>query len=151
LVNALPWIGVGLGIYFNSAHSDRTGERFWHVGLPAAITGTAVIAANFAGAGPFGLLLLFIAGIGLGSAQGAFWALPTSLFGPNTMALGVVTINIVGTSGGIIIPHAIGRVREATGGFNEAALMVGAILLLAGVIVLAIRLMIFHKSSGHAV
>jgi len=148
LVNALPWIGVGLGIYFNSTHSDRTGERFWHVGLPAAVTGLALIAANVAGAGPLGLLLLFIAGLGLGAAQGAFWALPTSLFGPTTMAVGVVTINIVGTSGGIVIPQVIGRVREATGGFTEAALLVGAVLLLAALIVLMMRLMIFRRKSG---
>ncbi len=151
LVTALPWIGVILGMYFNSAHSDRTGERFWHIGLPSVITGVFIIAANFAGAGPIGLLFLFIAGLGLGSAQGAFWALPTSLFGPATMALGVVTINIVGTSGGIVIPQAIGRVREATGGFTEAALLLGGVMLLAAIIVLAIRLMIFHKNSGHPV
>jgi hypothetical protein len=66
------------------------------------------------------------------------------------MAVGVVTINIVGTSGGIVIPQVIGRVREATGGFTEAAYLVGAVLLLAALIVLAIRLMIFNKHSGHA-
>lgn len=148
LVNALPWVGVGLGIWFNSLHSDRTGERFWHVGLPAAITGVAIVAASFAGAGAIGLVLLFVAGLALGSAQGVFWALPTKLFGPATMALGVVTINIVGTSAGAIIPRVIGTVREATGGFTAATMLVGSIMLLAAVIVVIIRLVFFKNRDA---
>jgi len=148
LVNALPWIGVGLGIYFNSAHSDRTGERFLHVGVPAAVSGLAITAANFAGTGVAALLLLFIAGLALGSAQGVFWALPTRLFGPRTMALGVVTINICGTSAGAITPHTIGYFREATGSFTAATALVGSILLLAAVFVVVIRLSFFAPQSG---
>lgn len=150
LVNALPWIGVGLGIWFNSLHSDKTGERFWHVGLPAAITGIAIMGASFAGAGGLGLLLLFIAGLALGSAQGVFWALPTKLFGPGTMALGVVTINIVGTSAGAVIPQVIGLVREATGGFTAATFLVGSIMLLAAAIVVVIRLKFFKGNADAA-
>jgi len=147
LVNALPWIGVGLGIYFNSLHSDKTGERFWHVGLPAAITGIAIMAANYAGAGVLGMILLFVAGLALGSAQGVFWALPTKLFGPSTFALGVVTINIFGTSAGAIIPQAIGFVRESTGEFTAATFLVGSVMLMAAVIVVAIRFIFFRPKS----
>ena len=49
LVNALPWAGLAIGIYFNAAHSDRTGERFWHVGLPAAVTAAATCSADSSG------------------------------------------------------------------------------------------------------
>jgi predicted MFS family arabinose efflux permease len=148
LVNALPWIGVGLGIYFNSAHSDRTGERFWHIGLPGAIAGLAIIAANFAGAGALGLALLFLVGLTLGAAQGTFWALPMILFGPATAALGVVTINIAGTSAGIVVPHIIGFVREATGGFTAAAFLVGGFLLFSALVVLIIRLYFLPNYQG---
>jgi MFS family permease len=70
LVNALPWIGVALGIYFNSAHSDRTGERFWHVGLPAVLTALAILAASSFGAGLPGLAALFLAGLFPGRRSG---------------------------------------------------------------------------------
>ena len=149
LVNALPWLGVALGIYFNSLHSDRTGERFGHVGIPAMVAGIAIMAASVAGAGPTGLVLLFVTGLALGSAQGVFWALPTRLFGPATMALGVVTINICGTSAGAIIPHAIGYVREVTGSFAAATQLIGWILLLAAVLVVVIRVS-FFRPQGRA-
>ena len=144
-VNALPWVGVVVGIYFNSAHSDRTGERFWHVGLPAALTGAAILAAAGFGAGPAGLFMLFLAGLGLGAAQGAFWALPTSLFTPATFAVGAVAINIAGSSGGLVIPHVIGIVRESSGGFGGPTLMIAAIMAAAALLVILIRLWLFDS------
>lgn len=150
LVNALPWIGVGIGIYFNSAHSDKTGERFWHVGLPAVITALAIAGAGAVGPGPAGLVLLFVAGLGLGAAQGAFWALPTALFTGTTMAIGVVTINIAGSSGGAVVPHLIGFVREQTGSFAAPTLIVAAVLLLASLIVVFIRFRLFAGKATDA-
>lgn len=147
LVNALPWLGVALGIYFNSAHSDRTGERFWHVGLPAALTAAAILAAAALGAGPAGLALLFVAGLGLGAAQGAFWALPTTLFTPATFAVGAVAINIAGSSGGLLVPPLIGLVRESTGGFGGPTLLIAGILTAAALLVLAIRLWLFDEGQ----
>jgi ACS family tartrate transporter-like MFS transporter len=145
LVNALPWIGVALGIYFNSAHSDRTGERFWHIGLPAALTALAILAASTFGAGPLGLATLFLAGLFLGAAQGAFWALPTSLFTPQTFAVGAVAINIAGSSGGLVMPHVIGIVRESTGGFGGPTLLIAGILVVAALLVAVIRLWLFDE------
>ncbi|WP_321393811.1 MFS transporter [Emcibacter sp.] len=140
LVNALPWMGVGLGVYFNSAHSDKTGERFWHIGLPSAISALAIIAATASGYGVLSLSLLFIAGLGLGAAQGAFWALPTALFTPASMAIGVVTINIAGNTSGAIISQIIGYIREQSGGYFAPILLVASLMFCASVIVLLIRL-----------
>jgi predicted MFS family arabinose efflux permease len=144
LVNALPWIGAGLGMYFNSLHSDKTGERFWHIGLPAAVTAVAIAGAGLAGPGVAGLVLLFIAGLALGSAQGVFWALPTKQFGPGTMAIGVVTINIIGTSAGAIVPQAIGYAREVTGEFTAATFVISSLLLTAALLVAVIHFFFFR-------
>jgi ACS family tartrate transporter-like MFS transporter len=150
LVSALPWIGAGLGMYFNAAHSDRTGERFWHVGLPAAACGLAILGAGAAGPSILGLVMLFIAGLGLGSCQGAFWALPTQLLSGPALALGVVTINIVGTSGGVIVPNVIGMLREGTGGFSLPTLLIGGVMLLGAALVVAIRFLFFGKPAREA-
>ena len=150
LVNSLPWIGAALGIYFNSKHSDRTGERFWHVALPAAVTAVALIAALGLGAGIGGLVALLIAGIGLGAAQGAFWALPTTLLTPSTMAVAVVAINICGSSGGVFMPQLVGLVREQTGNFTGPTFLVSAIMVLAAALVVAIRRYFFKTSQSRA-
>lgn len=148
IVNALPWAGAMIGTYYNSAHSDRTGERFWHIGLPAVIASLAIVAAWGLGAGMPGLAMIFIAGLGLGAAQGAFWALPTSLLKPSTFAVAAVAINIAGSSGGLVIPHIVGILRERTGSFAAPTLLIAGILLLAAAVVAYIRGMFFNVPAA---
>jgi ACS family tartrate transporter-like MFS transporter len=139
LVNALPWLGNVCGIYFNSRHSDRTGERFLHIAIPAAICAIAIVAASVAGATIAGLVALLVAGTALGAAQGAFWALPTRMFTPATFAVGAVAINIAGSSGGLVVPQLVGLVRQSSGGFAGPIWVIVGILVLAVVIVLGLR------------
>lgn len=150
IISALPWVGVGLGIYFNSIHSDRTGERFWHVGLPAALCALFIAATVFTGASVWALLLLFLIGLGLGAAQGTFWAMPTALFPPSAMAMGVVAINIAGTSGGLVTPTVIGLVRENSDGFFWPIMLISGVMLLAALLVVLIRLVFFGKGENAA-
>lgn len=138
LVNALPWLGAMAGTYFNSAHSDRTGERVWHVAAPAGCAGAAIIAAWLLGPGLAGVVALTLAGLGLGAAQGAFWAIPTRYLTAATFAVASVAINISGSSGGIVMPHAIGFLVEHTGGLSAATVLMGAILAVAAVLTLVI-------------
>lgn len=135
LVNALPWGGAMLGMYYNSRHSDRTGERFWHVGLPAGLAALAILAAWNLGAGVAGLAALLVAGVGLGAAQGAFWALPTALLTQSTLAVAAVAINVAGSAGGLVMPHLMGSARELSGGFGGPTMLVAGILLLAAALV----------------
>jgi ACS family tartrate transporter-like MFS transporter len=147
-INALPWLGVVLGTYYNAAHSDKTGERFWHIAVPALIAATALLAAWSIGPGIAGMIALFVAGLGLGSATGAFWALPISLLGARTLAVGAVAINITGTAGGLVMPHLVGYVLERTGTLAGPTLVVAAALLLAAVMVVSLRLRV--PGSGRA-
>ena len=94
--------------------------------------------------------MLFLAGLGLGCAQGAFWALPTSLFTPATFAVGAVAINIAGSSGGLVMPHLVGLVRESSGGFGGPTLLIAGILVLAALLVIAIRFWLFDAGQAEA-
>lgn len=128
VIGALPWLGVGLGMYFISRHSDRSGERVLHTAVPAAIAAAALLAAWLAGPGPLAMVALFIAGLGLGGAQGTFWALPVQVLPPAALAVSVVAINICGSAGGLVMPFAMGIARSATGGFAAPTLLVIAAL-----------------------
>jgi MFS transporter, ACS family, tartrate transporter len=139
LIGALPWIGVAIGIYANAAHSDRTGERFWHVALPALVAAGALLAAWSAGPGGVAAAALVVAGLGLGGAQGAFWAIPTRFLAPASMAVAVVAINILGSAGGLVMPQLMGLARQASGGFAAPTALVVGVLGAAAVLVGAIR------------
>lgn len=150
-VNALPWLGVALGMYLNSAHSDRSGERYWHIAAPAAVSGVALVCAWAAGAGGAALAALLIAGIGLGAAQGAFWALPTRLLTQSTLPVAAVAINIAGSSGGFVMPHLVGYVLERSGGFSGPSLLIAGVLLASCVLVFSMRLLPSAAASADAI
>lgn len=137
-VGALPWVGVAVGMAFNSAHSDRSGERYWHVALPALLAACALLGAWLLGPGVGALVALLLVGLGLGSAQGAFWALPTALLTPAQLTLSVVTINIAGSAGGLVMPHLMGYARERSGGYVAPTLLVVAVLTIAALLVAVI-------------
>jgi MFS transporter, ACS family, tartrate transporter len=141
LVNALPWIGVLIAMFANARHSDRTGERFWHVAAPAMLAAVSITAAGLLGPGVPALGLLFVAGLGLGGAQGAFWAIPTGVFAPAAMAVGTVGVNILGSAGGLVMPPVIGLVKDATPNPMAPTLMVAGVLLAGATLALAIRAM----------
>jgi ACS family tartrate transporter-like MFS transporter len=138
-INALPWVGAAVGMYLNAVHSDLTRERFWHVALPSLLAGAAACVAGQLSAGIAGLVALLLLGVGLGAAQGAFWSVPTLFLSRSTLAIGAVMINLLGSAGGLVMPHLIGYGIEHWGGTGIAAVLIAAILAIAGVLTLLIR------------
>jgi uncharacterized membrane-anchored protein len=63
------------------------------------------------------------------------------LLSKRAFALGVVTINIAGSAGGLVMPHAMGWARERGGDFTLPTLLVTAVLIMAAVLVLAIAML----------
>ncbi len=146
-INALPWLGAMVGMYYNSMHSDRTGERFLHIALPAALSAAAILGAWTAGPGPAAMPMLLIAGLGLGAAQGAFWALPTKLLTPSTLAVAAVAINIAGSSGGVVMPHLVGFALERSGSFAAPSALIAGILIFGALLVAALRVLPFAAAA----
>jgi MFS transporter, ACS family, tartrate transporter len=137
-INALPWLGAAIGMYLNALHSDRKRERIWHVALPALLAALAAGAAWRLGAGSAGLLALVFLGFGLGAAQGAFWSVPTLFLTRSTLAVAAVLINLLGSAGGLVMPHLIGYGLELGGGAGSASLLIGGALAIAGGLTLAL-------------
>ena len=138
-VGVLPWIGLAVGIYANAWHSDHTGERYVHVALPALLSAAGLLVAWQAGPGVVAALALVVAGLGLGGAQGAFWAIPTQVMKPSEMGVAVVAINILGSAGGMVMPTAMGIAREKTGGFAGPTWLVVGVLGCAVLLVVVLR------------
>ena len=60
-------------------------------------------------------------------------------FTPATFAVGAVAINIGGSSGGLVIPHLIGIVREHSGGFGAPTVVIALTMIVAAALVVYIR------------
>lgn len=128
LLAATPWLGVGAGMALNAWHSDRSQERFWHVGLGcllgAAGIGLAAATPNHA----LALALLILGGLGLGGAQGAFWAIPTRFLPPAALAVGIGLINMLGSLGGIVGSNLIGYLRAHSASYQTPVFVLAGFL-----------------------
>jgi len=128
ILAALPWVGVALGMMLNSWHSDKTQERYTHLGIALAMGMVALLIASVIPPSPWSLLLLFIGGVGLGGAQGVFWSIPTSFFHRTAAAAGITLINMVGNIGSLVGPYTIGIIREQSGSFSAPIWFVAAVM-----------------------
>lgn len=147
ILSALPWVGVGIGMALNAWHSDQTGERYWHVAVPALLAAGGIAAAAYVGAGGLALTLLVIGGLGLGAAQGAFWGVPSTFLTPATAAVGVTLINIAGSTGGLAGPNMIGTIRQATGSFALPVYAMAGLLAAGALLTWAIAMM--NRRAGN--
>lgn len=139
LLSALPWLGLGAGMLINAWHSDLTQERHWHVALATLLAAAGLWGATAFGLGWPALLCLTIGAFGMGAAQGAFWALPTSFLDRAVAAAGLTFITVLGSSGGLIAPPLIGLLRARTGSFSAAAAMLAAGLCVGAACVALLR------------
>jgi MFS family permease len=115
LLTMIPWGLAGVAMVLVGAHSDRTGERRWHVAgaLLATAAGLAALAVVGARPVPAMLALTLITG-GVLSFLATFWSVPASFLRASAAAAGIAWINAVGNLGGHFGPDLIGRVRTAT-------------------------------------
>lgn len=132
-LSALPMVGLAVGLIANGRHSDRSGERLLHTGLPAVFAGLAMMVAALLPPGWAVLGLLTLAGLGLGATQGVFWTIPgfVRLGGDKVPVGAIALISMFGTAGGIIGPWLTGSLVTVTGNFSLAIGLLASLLLLA--------------------
>ncbi len=142
LLSALPYLAASIGMVLIANHSDRTGERKWHVAGPA-----------FGGCLGLGLAVVFLdnhypllafisiclAATGIWSTLGPFWSLPTAFLTGTAAAAGVALINSIGNIGGFVGPYVIGYMKQTTQSFTHGMLLLAASLLIAGLLALKVK------------
>jgi ACS family tartrate transporter-like MFS transporter len=135
-LTAIPFFFAAIAMVLWGAHSDRTGERIWHVALPLLVA--AVAFAWSASTLPLWLLIvaLSLATAGTYAAIGTFWSLPTSILTGTGAAAGLALIISLGNSGGLVGPPIIGVIKQETGSFTAALLFLAGALVLGAVVVL---------------
>ncbi|MGD0091223.1 MAG: MFS transporter [Planctomycetota bacterium] len=141
LVNAIPYLVAAVCMVLAGRHSDRTGERRWHVALAAFAGAAGFVASALAGSWSpmLALAALAVAFAGIKAMIGPFWALATASLSGTAAAGGIAWINSVGNLGGSAGSATVGYVKEATGGYAGALVALGAALLVLGCLALTLR------------
>jgi MFS family permease len=136
MISIIPWGFATVFMVYWGAHSDRTGERRWHVAGSLFITAAGLMMLAIAGkfAVP-AIVALAIVAAGALSFACTFWSLPTTFLTGTAAAVGIALINSVGNLGGHFGPNLIGRIRNLSHDSAEAAFWALACIALLGALV----------------
>jgi len=129
---AIPAALGAAGMILVSRSSDRSGERMLHVTIPTLVAALGLIMTGLTTGRPLAeMISLCVVGCAISAALPTFWNLPTAWLGAGTAAAGIAAINSVGNISGYLAPQLVGLLRDATGTYAVAMLVVGGMVLLA--------------------
>ena len=140
-------VASALAMMANGIHSDRTGERYWHVALPALVGAIGILMAAILPKTPMTFVALLIAAAGMGGLYGPFWAIPAKFLRGNAAASGIALINALGNVSAFLGPLAIGWSRDQTGEFSFSLIMM-AISLFSGACLMIITRDFYEARRG---
>jgi MFS transporter, ACS family, tartrate transporter len=135
-LNALPATAAVVAMVLWARHSDRTGERTWHVVLACLLAATGLAFAGLATGVVTVLVALALVNIGISSAKPPLWSMPTLFLSGPAAAAGIATINSIGNLGGFVGPAMIGWIKDQTGSFVGGLYFVAGLLVLSAVLTL---------------
>lgn len=139
LITAIPYVIGAVAMVWWGRHGDRTGERRWHVALPAVIGGLAIPVALYLN-NPFAAMTaVTVCAVGVLSALPTFWALPGTFLSGAAAASGIALINSLGNISGFAAPYITGWLADLTGTQRAGLWVVGVSMVLAGLGVFALR------------
>ncbi|MBV9749253.1 MAG: MFS transporter [Acetobacteraceae bacterium] len=132
LLNVLPWIAVGLALWWVPGHAARRGLSPWHVAAPALLGAALLLGSVLAPGAPAKFALLCLAAAAIFAGQPVFWSVPQRLLRGAHAAAGLAAINSVGNLGGFVAQNAVPAIRDATGSNLAPMLFLAACLTLCG-------------------
>ena len=96
LLNAIPPTIAILAMILWARHSDRTGERTWHVVIACLVAAAGLALAGSAGSVVAVVMALTLVNVGISSAKPPLWSMPTMFLSGSAAAAGIATINSIG-------------------------------------------------------
>ena len=140
LLTAIPYLAAVVAMVLVGRHSDRTGERRWHVAV-CALTGALGLFLCTRTASPaWAIAALALAAAGIWSILGPFWALPPEFLSGTAAAAGIALINSIGNLGGGFPGNLVlGVLQDKTQSYKAGLLAIAAVLILAACLALCFR------------
>ena len=146
IINAIPPLFAVFAMVFWARHSDRSGERYWHVVGACMVAAMGLILAAYSTSLVLVVLSLALVSAGVSSAKPPLWSIPTQFLTGAAAATGIATINSIGNLGGFAGPFIIGWMKEQSGEYTGGLISVAAALIFSALLVLLLaRLRTRHK------
>ncbi len=117
----IAWLGVAgaVAMLAGASHSDRTGERTWHIAGPFLVMGGAYAVGGMMHRPWLAVVAFGVAVVAYNAMQGPLLILPSMFFSGPTGAVGYAAVNAVGILGGFLGPAWMGWARDWTGNYQR--------------------------------
>jgi MFS transporter, ACS family, tartrate transporter len=145
-ITAIPWICAAVAAILWGRRSDRRNERYVNLAIPLIVGAAGFAASAYVSSPLLGIVCLSVAVMGVIAGYTVFWVVPGTFLTGVAAAGGIALVNSMGNIGGFIAPFAIGWLRQETGSFSQALLVLACGMAAAGVIAFLIRP--YRKEAG---
>jgi ACS family tartrate transporter-like MFS transporter len=148
-LTALPFVVALVGMVLVGRHSDKTGERKWHVAICALVAAAGLLlAVMFQDSVPMLVLAFTLSQLGQRSLLAVFWAIPPIFLAGTAAAAGIALINSLGNLGGAVGPTVVGWLRGSSGNYTSGLLVLAGALVIEAILVASMRLPKTAKAAG---
>jgi MFS family permease len=138
LVTAIPYAVAAVVMVLWSRHSDRTGERRWHVALPAFVGAAAIAVALLLNSPYLVMAAITVTACGVFAAIPVIWQIPNAFLAGAGAAAGIAMIHSFGNLSGFVGPYLTGWLSDVTGSFRPGMWVVAGFMTLSAVIVIGL-------------
>jgi predicted MFS family arabinose efflux permease len=135
----IPNLATAAAMFLVGLHSDRTGERRWHLACCALIAAAGWGFSATLRSPWLVLLALTMAQAGMISMIGPFWSLSTSFMSGIGAVGGIALINTIANTGGAFSSPLMSWLGKTTGSFAAGQLVMAGTMLVGAGIALVIR------------
>ena len=131
LVAGMGVLGAGAMLWV-SHHSDRTGERSWHIIVPCVVMAAGFVVGGLTKVPWIAVPAYALTVMAYNAAQGPVLTLPASFLTGRASAVGYASITGLGIAGGFIGPAWMGWARDFTGDYQRGLLTLAIPSAMAG-------------------
>jgi ACS family tartrate transporter-like MFS transporter len=139
VASAVPNLLAVILMVLVGMHSDRTGERRWHIAFSAFAGAAALFAVGYSNGIVFSVFAFGIALAASSSMVGTFWSLASATLPESTAARAIALINAIGNLGSGFGPYWIGYLRDATHSFRAGLWSVAIAMAIGGLTILTVH------------
>ena len=139
LLSAIPYGAAVIGMLYAARSADRSGERRWHIAIPALIGAIGlVLSVIWSSNTTLAMVGLALATMGILTTLPLFWSLPTAFLAGTGAAAGIAMINSLGNLAGFLSPYLVGWLKQATASTSSGMFMLAGFLVLGALLVLSV-------------
>jgi MFS family permease len=144
-IAAIPYLFATAGMILWARYVDEKGRRVVNLAIACLLGGVGLLLPILSNSLVSAVVGFSLALVGVTAARAIFWTIPTRFLTGVAAAGGIAFINSIATTGGFFGPSMMGYLKDFSGSYVVGLLAVAAIMLLAALASISLKLFITRE------